>query len=185
VGVGVYVLVLLLVLLVAADLFEWPLTRASAEALWQFTQRLFIACAALSIGCLGAGWARDMVTLESTPSPEKRAGQYTGLVITAASTVLAVCVLLSSAGVLIGLAALAVFGSLLWMGRGYFPDIAAGLQLRTQKVDVIQLDGQQWQVNEVGFITTEVSRRGEFARYPNRQILAARLQGTAPQATSH
>jgi hypothetical protein len=185
VGAGVYVLVLLLVLLVAADLFDWPLTRTSAEALWQFTQRLFIALAALSIGCLGAGWARDMAMLDGPTSPEKRAGQYTGLVITAASTVLAVSVLLSSAGVLIGLAALAVFGSLLWMARGWFPDIAAGLQLRAHKVDLIQLDGQPWQVNEVGFITTEVSRRGEFSRLPNRQVLAARMQGAAAQTASH
>jgi hypothetical protein len=185
VGAAVYVLVLLLVLLIAADLFDWPLTRASAEALWQFTQRLLIACAALSIGCLGAGWARDMVTAEGAVSPEKRAGQYTGLVIVAATTVLAVSVLLSSAGVLIGLAALAVFGLLVWLVRGYIPDIAAGLQLRAHKVDLIQLDGERWQVAEVGLITTEVSRRGETCRLSNRRVLAARLHGTAPEAISH
>src|SRR5262249_50939666 len=49
VGAGVYVLVLLLVLLLAADLFDWPLTRASAQALWEFSQHLFVACAALFI----------------------------------------------------------------------------------------------------------------------------------------
>jgi hypothetical protein len=185
VGAGVYVLVLLLVLLIAADLFDWPLTRASAEALWQFTQRLFIAIAALSIGCLGASWARDIVTAEGTASPEKRAGQYTGLVIVAATTVLAVCVLLSSAGVLIGLAALALFGLLLWLARGYLPDIAAGLQLRALKMDLIQLEGERWQVVELGLITSEVSRRGECRRLSNRQVLAARLQGTAPEPVSH
>jgi hypothetical protein len=185
VGAAVYVLVLLLVLLIAADLFDWPLTRASAEALWQFTQRLLIACAALAIGCLGASWARDIVTQEGPASPEKRAGQYTGLGIVAATTALAVSVLLSSAGVLIGLAALAVFGLLLWLVRGYLPDIAAGLQLRAYKVDLIQLDGERWQVVEVGMITTEVSRRGECSRLPNRQVLAARLQKTAPEAIPH
>lgn len=185
VGAGVYVLVLLLVLLIAADLFDWPLTRSSAEALWQFTQRLLIACAALAIGCLGANWAREIVTLEGPPSPEKRAGQYTALGIVAASTALAVSVLLSSAGVLIGLAALAMFGLLLWLVRGYLPDIAAGLQLRAHKVDLIQLDGERWQVVEVGMTTTEVSRRGECSRLPNRQVLAARLQKAAQEAVAH
>jgi hypothetical protein len=175
VGAGVYVLVLLLVLIIAADLFDWPLTRASAEVLWQFTQRLFVACAALSIGCMGASWARDMVTLEGTASPEQRAGQYTALGIVAATTVLAVSVLLSSAGVLIGLASLAVVGMLLWLVRGYLPDIAAGLQLRVNKVDLIQMDGERWQVVEVGLLTTEVSRRGECRRLSNRLVQAARL----------
>jgi hypothetical protein len=185
VGAGVYVLVLLLVLLVAADLFNWPLTRASAEALWQFTQRLLIACAALGIGCLGANWARQIATLEGPPSPEKRAGQYTALGIVVATTVLAVSVLLSTAGVLIGLAALAIFGFLIWLVRGYLPDLAAGLQLRAYKVDLIQLDGERWQVVEIGMITSEVSRRGECCRLPNRQVLAARLQEPAPEAVSH
>src|SRR5262249_52232423 len=40
---GVYALVTLLALLVAADLFDWPLTRTSALALWQFAQHLLIA----------------------------------------------------------------------------------------------------------------------------------------------
>jgi hypothetical protein len=185
VSVGVYVLVLLVVLLITADLFDWPLTRASAEPLWQFTQRLFVACAALSIGCLGARWARDIVTLEGTASPEKRAGQYTALGIVAATTVLAVSVLLSSAGLLIGLAALGVLGLLFWLVRGYLPDIAAGLQLRVHKVDLIQVDGERWQVVEVGMITTEVSRRGECCRLPNRQVLAARLDGKGAEAISH
>ncbi len=133
-GAVVYALAMLLVLLMAADAFDWPLTRSSALALWQFAQHLLVAGAALLIGCLGARWARDLVTADATASPEKRAAQYTGLVVIAATTVLAVVVLLSSAGVLIGLAALALFGGLLWMGRGHLPDVAAGLQLRAHKV---------------------------------------------------
>jgi hypothetical protein len=182
VGVGVYVLTLLLVLLLAADLFDWPLTRTSALALWQFAQHLMVACAALFIGCLGASWARDLATPDATASPEKRAGQYTALGIVAATTVLAVAVLLSSAGVLLGIAALAVLGVLLWMVRGYLPDVAAGLQLRASRVGEVILDGEPWQVAEVGFITTQVSRRGEFCRLPNRQVLQARLHGAVPQS---
>jgi len=74
---------------------------------------------------------------------------------------------------------------LFWLVRGYLPDIAAGLQLRVHKVDLIQLDGARWQVVEVGMITTEVSRRGECCRLPNRQVLAARLDGKGAEAISH
>jgi hypothetical protein len=180
----VYVLSLLLVLLMAADMFDWPLTRSSALALWQFGQHLLIAGAALVIGCLGARWARDLMTADGAPSPEKRAGQYTALTIMAATTVLAVVVLLSSAGVLLGLAALAAFGSVLWLGRGHLPDVSAGLQLRAHKVREVWLDGEAWQVAEVGLLTAQVGRRGEFRPLPNRQVLEARLHAAPAEAPS-
>jgi MFS family permease len=173
----VYVLAFLLVLLMAADLFDWPLTRTSALALWQFAQHLLIAGAALLIGYLGARWARDLATPDGAASPEKRAGQYTALTIMAGTSVLAVVMLLSSAGVLFGIAALALLGLLMWMGRGYLPDIAAGLQLRVYKIGEVWLDGEPWQVSEVGFRTTELNRRGELRRLPNGAVLEARLHG--------
>ena len=55
-------IVVLLGLLVTADLFDWPLTRSSAQALWQFAQHFMVAGAALLIGSLGARWARDLAT---------------------------------------------------------------------------------------------------------------------------
>src|SRR5437762_426816 len=93
VGAGAYVLAVLLVLLIAADWFDWPLTRSSALALWQLAEHLLIAGAALFIGCLGARWAHDLVTPDSAATPEKRAGQFTALAIVAATTVLAVAVM--------------------------------------------------------------------------------------------
>jgi hypothetical protein len=182
VGAGVYGVVVLLVLLIAADLFDWPLTRTSAMALWQLAHHLLIAGAALLIGWLGARWARNLVTPESAASPEQRAGQYTALGIMAATTVLAVAVLLSSAGVLIGLAALAVLGFLLWLVRGYLPDVSAGLQLRVHKVREVWFDGAAWQVAEVGFVTTELRRAGEFCRLQNRMVLEARLHNSPTEA---
>jgi len=185
VGAGAYVFVVLVVLLIAADLFDWPLTRTSALALWQFAQHLLIAAASLFIGCLGARWARDIVTPdEGVASPEKRAGQYTGLGIIAASTILAVAVLLSSAGVLLGLMALCVLGFLLWLWRGYLPDVTAGLQLREHKVNEVLFDRERWQVAEVGLLTTQVGRGGEFCRVQNRLVLEARLHGTLTEAAS-
>lgn len=182
---GVYVLSVLLVLLIAADVFEWPLTRTAALALWQFAQHLLIAGAALFIGALGARWARDQVASDGGASPEKQAGQYTALGIVAATTVLAVAVLLSSAGVLLGLAALAVLGGAVWFIRGYLPDVAAGLQLRTYKVREVWFEGAEWQVADVGFLTANVGRAGEFYRVPNHQVLEARMHGAPEEASAH
>ncbi len=181
VGATAYVLVVLLCLLVAADLFDWPLTRTSAQALWQLAQHLLIAGAALFIGTLGARWARAAITPEPGASPDKRAGQYTALGIIAATTMLAVAVLLSGAGVLIGLAALGVIGFLLWLVRGYLPDIAAGLQLRAHRVHEVYFEGQPWQLQEIGFLSTRLTKAGEFYRLQNRHVLEARMGGAPVQ----
>jgi hypothetical protein len=175
VGAVVYGLVLLLALLLAADFFDWPLTRSSALALWQFGQQLLIAGSAFFIGSLGARWARDLMTLDGPASPEQRAGQYTSLGIVAITTVLAVAVLLSGAGVLFGLAALAILGGALWLGRSHLPDVAAGFQLRAQNVREVWWDGVPWQVAEVGLLTSAVGRAGQFSRVQNRRILEARM----------
>ncbi|HEV3447589.1 MAG TPA: hypothetical protein VG099_23335 [Gemmataceae bacterium] len=184
VGAGVYLVVVLLALLFTADVFDWPLTRTSALALWEFAQHLLVAVAALFIGALGARWARDLATGDGAATPEKRAGQYTAVGIMAGTTVLAVLVLLSGAGVLIALTTLAVLGVLLWLGRGHLPDVVAGLQLRAQKVREVYLDGEAWQVSQVGFLTTQVCRAGEFCRARNRLVLEARMHAAPARAAS-
>jgi hypothetical protein len=100
----------------------------------------------------------------------------------AATTILAVAVLLTSAGLLIGVAALAVFGLLLWMVRGHLPDVTAGLQLRAHKVREVWFDGTPWQVTEVGLLTSQLCRAGEFCRVQNRVVLEARLQAVQGEA---
>ena len=153
VGAGAYVLVLLLVLLIAADSFDWPLSRSAASALWQLAQHLLLAVAALFIGCLGARWARDMITAESAASPEKRFGEYTATALVATTTVLAVGVLLFGAKVLVVVAAIAITGFLAWSVRAYVPDVTAGLQLRSYKVAEVRLDAEQpWQVVATGLL---------------------------------
>jgi hypothetical protein len=94
-------------------------------------------------------------------------------------------VLLSSAGVLFGLAALAILGLALWLGWGRLPDIAAGLQLRAHQVREVWFDGAPCQVAEVGLLTTELGRAGAFSRVQNRLVLEARMQGAAAQASRH
>ena len=182
VGAGVYCLVVLLALLMASDFFNWPLTHDAAVALWQFARYLLAAGAALLIGYLGAGWARDLVSLDSATTPEKRAGQYTGLGIVAATTVLAIAVVLSSAGLLFGLAAFAILGLGLWLAREHLPDVAAGLQLRANQVSEVYLGGSPWQVANVGLLTTEIGRSGQSNRVRNSEVLDARMHGTPAMA---
>jgi hypothetical protein len=185
VAAGAYVLAVLVVLLIAADTFDWPLTRSSVVALWQFAQHLLIAGAALCIGGLGARWAQDLVAPGAgTPTAEKRAGQYTGLGIVAATTMLAVTVLLSGAGAGFGLAGLAILGLLLWMVRGYLPDVVAGLQLRAHRVRKVWVDGVAWDVVEVGLLTTQVGRAGAFNPVQNRLVLEALLHGAPAEAAA-
>lgn len=177
IGAAAYVLVVLVALLVTADMFNWPLTRSSGEALWKFAQNVMVAGTALFIGCLGARWARELGTSTGNTSPEQRASQYIGLAIMAATTVLALAVLLSGAGLLLALAAILVFALILWMLRGYLPDIVAGLQLRTHRVSEVWFDGVPWQVAQIGFVTTTLGRSGEFCRVQNRLVLDARMHG--------
>jgi hypothetical protein len=179
VGAGAYVIVLLLVLLVAADSFDWPLSRGAVSALWQFTHHLLLAVSALFIGCLGARWARDMITPESSKSPEKRFGEYTAAALVATTTILAVGVLLFGAKVLIAVAVIALVGFLAWSVRAYLRDVAAGWHLRAYKVAEVRLDGEQpWQVVETGFLTSLLGRAGEFCRLRNQKVLEICLHGT-------
>ncbi|MCI0638757.1 MAG: hypothetical protein L0Y72_03200 [Gemmataceae bacterium] len=183
VAVGVYVVVLLLVLLVAADMFNWPLTRSSTQALWNFAHQVLIAGSALLIGYLGARWARDLVTHPATSS-EQRVAQYTGLGIVSAATILALGVLLSSFGVLVGLAAVAVLGFLVWLARDYLPDVWAGLQLRAYKIREVWFEGVAYQVSEVGLLNSQLCQAGEFCRVQNRLVLNARFQQAPHEAVS-
>jgi hypothetical protein len=184
VGAGAYVLSLLLVLLVAADMFDWPLTRSSTLALWQLAQHLLVAAAALFIGCLGARWARELGAPDGSASPEKRAGQYTALGVMATTTLLAVTVLLASTGVIVSLTVLVGLGVGLWLVRGHLPDVAAGLQLRANKLREVQFEGESWQVVEVGLLTTQVGRAGEICRVQNRLVLQARMRGAPLEAVA-
>jgi len=172
IGASAYGLVLLLALLVIADFFDWPLTRSSAQALWQLAQHLLTAGAALLIGCLGARLARDLVTPAAAASPEKHAGQYAALALVTGTTILAVTVLLAGAGLSLGLATLALLGFVLWIGRGYLFDLFARFHLR----------GAPEEVDNVGHVQTEVPRGSEFGTGPNREGLPRiRVPGAAAQ----
>ncbi len=77
---------------------------------------------------------------------------------------------------------IAFLGGAVWLCGGYLPDIAAGLQLRTQSVREVWFDGAPWQVADVGFLTSQLCRDGVIHRVQNRAVLDARLHGAPRQA---
>ena len=76
-------------------------------------------------------------------------------------------------------------GILQWaMLRGHLPDVAAGLQLRANKLREVQFEGESWQVVEVGLLSTQVGRAGEICRVQNRLVLQARMRGAPLEAVA-
>jgi hypothetical protein len=177
IGVVAYSVCGLVVLLIAADTFDWPLTRESAAGLWQLLQRLLTSAAALFIACLGARYARDLAIPQAAPSPQEQTGRMTATGIVAGTTVLAVTMLLLTSGMAIVLAVFAVVFAVLlagaWWLRGSFPDLLAGLQLRLHRGRQVWFDGVAWEIYQVGLVATEVCRQGQFTRYANRDVLQA------------
>ena len=92
--------------------------------------------------------------------------------------------LLSSTGVLVGLTALLVFGLALWLVKGYLPDVSAGLQLRVNKVREVWFDGAAWEVADIGFLSSHVSRAGEVHKVQNRRVFEARFRGAPVEAVA-
>ena len=78
----------------------------------------------------------------------------------------------------------ALLAILLWLVRGYIPDIVAGLQLRTHHVREVVFEGVVWQVAHIGFLTTQVGKAGEFYRVQNRLVLEARMHSPAAAPTA-
>jgi hypothetical protein len=178
VGAAVYGLVLLLALLAATDVFDWPLSRAAAAALWQLGQQLLTAGAALSIAYLGARWARELATPTGPVTPELKVGQYVGLALIGGATIGGMMALLSGRGILIAMLAVIFLGGLLWLARDYVPDLMAGLKLRKAKVDQVWIEGTACRVEGVGLLTSEVGQGNETGRVRNRMVLEAAGHGS-------
>jgi hypothetical protein len=171
VGAGIYVVVLLLALLTAADYFDWTLTRNAAAALWQLALHLLTAGAAVLVGYVGVHWARE--TANQGASPALQPAQQTALGIVAVTTALAVALLLFGSGLGVGVAILAAAVGLLFLARGRLPDVTAGLKLRRDRVGTVWFDGTPWQVGQIGIFQSLVVRNGENYKVPNRQVLEA------------
>jgi hypothetical protein len=177
VGAAVYGLVLLLALLAATDAFDWPLSHTAATALWQLGQQLLTAGAALSIAYLGARWARELATPTGPVTPELKAGQYVGLALVGGAAIGGVMALLSGRGILIAMLAVLILGGLLWLARGYIPDLMAGLKLRKEKVAQVWIEGTACRVEGVGLLTSEVGQGNETGQVRNRLVMEAAAHG--------
>jgi hypothetical protein len=125
-------------------------------------------------GVPGTGNREGRPTRKASPQPPSHS----------IATLLALGTLLSSAGVLVGLAGLAIFGLCLWLARGYQPDVAAGLQLRTHKVREVWFDGAPWQVADVGFLQSHIRRDAAVHCRQNRLMHDARYHGEARQVAA-
>jgi len=171
VGAGIYVVVLLLTLLTAADYFDWPQTRVAAAGLWQLSLHLLTAGAAVLVGHVGVRWAREFAIQGA--STEIQPAQQTALGIVAVTTALAVALILFGGGLGIRVAFLAGAAALVFLARGRLPDVMAGLKLRRDKVGTVWVDGAPWQVGQIGVLQSQITRNGEMYKVPNRQILEA------------
>ena len=181
-GVTVYGVVVLLVLLVAADLMGWTLTGHALSALWNLALHLFTAGVALLIGWLGAQWARTQAAPDAVPvSPVAQVGYYAALGIMGGATVLAILLLSGNPLTLSGLVLLALLALLLWPARAYLPDLWAGILLKVQKVKAVRLGGAMHQLGAVGPLLTQLTGpEGNLTRR-NRLVLEAHLRSASPE----
>jgi hypothetical protein len=170
VGAGIYALVLLLLLLTAADYFDWPQTRNVVARLWQLALHLLTAGAAVLVGYVGVLWARESAAHGASGSEP---AQQTGVGIVAVTTAVAVALVLFGGGLGLGIALLGSAAALLFLARGRLPDVVAGLKLRREKVGTVWFEGIPWQVGQIGVLNSQVIRNGEFFKVPNRQVLEA------------
>jgi MFS family permease len=172
IGCPVYVLVLLLTLLVAADLLGWTTLSNVLAAVWHAGLRFLIAGMALLIAWLGYRWAA------STPPPQEeveRSRWHLQLGIIGGGAFLAVLLLSSSLGSLIAIAVLALPLMLLWLGRDAFPDILANLYLRSANTKEVNLPEGKAMIQSIGLLTTQLTRDDNHLALRNREVWAAAL----------
>jgi hypothetical protein len=106
-------------------------------------------------------------------TPELKAGQYVGLALIGGAAIGGVMALLSGRDILIAMLALPILGGILWLARGYIPDVMAGLKLRKEKVGQVWIEGTACRVDGVGLLTSEVGQGNETGRVRNRLVLEA------------
>jgi hypothetical protein len=186
-GTALYGSAFLLVLLIAADLFGWPLTGAAAAAAWSLLLHAVTAGIAMLIGWLGFRWTQSLAEGEARPTslekpaakPAVQAAQYAGLGILAGATLLAIGLLGTTMPGFIGVVVVLLLGLVLWPLHAYVSDLWAGMLLKGQKVQQVRLDGELSEIGEVGLLTTRLQgHEGQLTRR-NKLVLEAHLQGTS------
>lgn len=185
VGATVYGVVLLLGLMVGAEVLGWASVAGALSAVWQLGLRLLTAGAAFLLAWLGYRW----VAAVAPPRDETdRARWYVQLGLVCAATLVAVVLLSSELRSLLGLAVLAAVVLLVWPWRSTFPDLVAGVYLRSSGEKSARLDGALFEVRRVGLLTTELQHNGERLVRRNREVCRAvmtTVQGDQPHTATN
>jgi len=169
-------LVVLLVLLVAADLSGLTLTGEALAATWQLVLHLFTASVALLIGWVGARWVRAQATPDTGPaSTPARYGTYAAASVMAGAALLAILLLAGNFPTYFGLILLVLVVMLVWPAQRWLPDIYAGALLRLQHVKEVRIDDGTYPVGAVGLLQTQLSYPEGFRTRRNRDVLEAHL----------
>ncbi|HVK14623.1 MAG TPA: hypothetical protein VM597_38145 [Gemmataceae bacterium] len=170
------VVVTVLALLVAADLFRLPLTGQALEAVWQVILHLFTAAVALLIGWLGARWVRAQAAAEPGPvSSPAGYGAYAAASVMAGAALLAILLLAGNFPTYFGLVLLVLVVMLVWPAQRWLPDIYAGFLLRTQGVKEVRIDGVPCPLAPVGLVQTDLAHPDGVQTWRNRAVLEAHL----------
>ncbi len=178
-GTAVYAVVALLVLLIAADLLGWTMTGNVVAVVWQRGLQLLTTGVILLIGWLAAAWVRGRPPAEGAP-----AGHYTALGVMGGAALLAAATLAASTAAAVALTAALLLAFVLWPAREYLPDVWAGLLLKSQKAKQVRIDGESFEVSEVGLLLAHLTRGDERLTRRNRLVLDAVLRGTPESAPS-
>jgi hypothetical protein len=179
-GILIDGVVMLLVLLIAADLMGWALTGNAVAAAWQLVLHLSTAGVALLIGWLGALWVRAQVVPDGGPVSSRAAvGYYAPMGIMGCATLLAILLLAGNFTTYFGLVLLILLFLLLWPAQRWLPDIYAGILLKMQQVKEVQIDGTVYQLGAVGVVQTQLLHPEGIQTRRNRLVLEAHLRSTS------
>jgi hypothetical protein len=169
--------VVLLVLLVAADLTNLTLAGQALQAAWQVFLHLFTAAVALLIGWLGARAVRAQTTTDVIPaSSAARFAAYTAVSVMAGAALLAILFLAGNFPTYFGLILLVVVVMLVWPAQHWLPDIYAGFLLRMQGVKEVRIDDAPFPVATVGLVQTQLTAPAGPLTWRNRAVLEAHLE---------
>jgi hypothetical protein len=170
----------LLVLLIAADLTGLALAGEALAAAWHLVLHLFTAGVALLIGWFAARSVRAQSAADAAPASTPAGfGSYTASIVLGAAALLAILLMAGNFPTYVGLVLLVVLGMLAWPAQRWLPDVYAGVLLRAQHVKEVRIDGGTYPVGPVGLLQTQLTYPEGVQTRGNRVVLDAHL-GSPP-----
>jgi hypothetical protein len=180
VSLVVDVVMVVLVLLVAADLTGLTLAGEALAATWHLALHLFTAAVALLIGWVGARSVRAQAAPDAGPASTPAGfGSYAAASVMGAAALLAVLLLAGNFPTYFGLIPLVLVVMLVWPAQRWLPDVYAGVLLRMQHVKEVRIDGGTYPVVAVGLVQTQWTHPEGPRTRRNRTVLDAHLGSPA------